>query len=82
MNYRETVDAQIRFEFQERERRLAKLMGREPSTRSIAPGRDRIGKLVARFGNAPDSEVGSLSKGPQTERERPLTPVQDLEAAS
>ncbi len=46
MNYRETVGAQIRFELQERDRRLSRLMGREQSTRPITSRRGRIGKLT------------------------------------
>ncbi len=82
MNYRETVGTQIKFEFQERERRLAKLMGREQSTRSVTPTQGWIGKLVTWFGSSSGNRTESLSPRLEAEWERPLMSLQDHEAAS
>ncbi len=82
MNYRETVDAQIKFEFQERERRLSRLMGQEQSTRSIAPTRGWTGKLVTWLSSARGNGTGSLNPRLETEWELPLMSLKDHKTAS
>jgi hypothetical protein len=79
MNCRETTYTQIKFELQQRERRLSGLMGREQSARRITHRRTWIGKLAIWLRRAPSNETEWLSSCLDTEQELPL---QDREAAS
>jgi hypothetical protein len=80
MNCREVVYTQIKFELQERERRLSRLMGREQSTRPITPGRSRASRLVTWLRCARGNRTGSLGPCLDTERELQLVPVQNHKA--